>query len=289
MANFTPLKNRFLLELDRSLLPIKSAGHFLDFGCGRADVAAHMLSKKGWTGDLLEVDDRSREMVANDERFNDCKLYAKSDELQDDYYDLILMFDVLEHLPHPEKVLAGIYKKLKPGGALALIIPYRESTWGWDDDHYGHLRRWSAAETIEALEKESFVLLQLSDPTFPVYSFLRWVMLCRQKKPVAEMYEGGSVEETMLKRSEMSPHNNAWKSPPKLVDYLPWDLINKMTLPFNKIMRGDEVFALAIKKKIDVICEHCGVGQYTYLEDSDGYVLSRCRHCSNRRLWPSGE
>ena len=150
MANFAPLKNRFLLELDESLRGWRESGHFLDFGCGSADVAAHMLRNDLWTGDLMEVDETSRNRIKDNALFKNSKLYGDMAELPEASYDLILMFDVLEHLPEPESVLKDLHSKLKPGGLLALIIPYRQSTWGWDDDFYGHLRRWSRGELRSA-------------------------------------------------------------------------------------------------------------------------------------------
>jgi SAM-dependent methyltransferase len=284
MANFAPLKNRFLLELDESLRGFRESGHFLDFGCGSADVAAHMLKSKQWTGDLMEVDETSRKQIKDNPLFENSKLYATMEELPEASYDLILMFDVLEHLPEPENILKNLYRKLKPGGLLALIIPYRQSTWGWDDDFYGHLRRWSRQELLKALQGESFQIIQMSDPTYPLYRFLRWYKLKTQSKAATGLYEGENFSETMSTRSEQSPHSKAWEDPPAWIQYLPWNLMNKMTLPFNQVFEGDEIYALAMKEADPSPCDHCENEEFTYLEHYDHHVLELCPNCHNRRL-----
>ena len=42
-------------------------------------------------------------------------------------FDLIILFQVLEHLPHPEHTLAELSKRLKPGGQLVIGVPNRAS------------------------------------------------------------------------------------------------------------------------------------------------------------------
>ena len=42
----------------------------------------------------------------------------------DDRYDVVLLLEVLEHVPNPSKVVAEIYRILKPGGTLILSVPH---------------------------------------------------------------------------------------------------------------------------------------------------------------------
>jgi hypothetical protein len=89
----------------------------------------------------------------------------------------------------------------------------------------------------------------------------------------------------MQERSQNSPHNNAWKAPPPWTDHLPWNLINHLTLPFNKILMGDEVYTLSIKSDEGLCCDHCNDGgTNSYLDYYDGHVLRECSHCHNRSL-----
>lgn len=42
---------------------------------------------------------------------------------EENTFDAVIMWHVLEHLPHPEKTLAEIRRILKPGGRLILAVP----------------------------------------------------------------------------------------------------------------------------------------------------------------------
>ncbi|MBW1713528.1 MAG: class I SAM-dependent methyltransferase [Deltaproteobacteria bacterium] len=38
-------------------------------------------------------------------------------------FDLILLTAILEHLPHPEALLAGLIPRLRPGGSILILVP----------------------------------------------------------------------------------------------------------------------------------------------------------------------
>lgn len=49
-------------------------------------------------------------------------------QFKNDYFDVVCMFQTLDHLPKPNEVLRGIYKILKPGGVF-LAIQHDISSW----------------------------------------------------------------------------------------------------------------------------------------------------------------
>ena len=53
--------------------------------------------------------------------------FGNMEKLQDNFYDLVVMFDVIEHFIDPVKKLKIIYKKLKKGGLLIFYTPNVES------------------------------------------------------------------------------------------------------------------------------------------------------------------
>lgn len=48
--------------------------------------------------------------------------------LEQESFDVVLCSEVIEHVPEPRKVLAGIFRLLKPGGTMLLSTPQSRST-----------------------------------------------------------------------------------------------------------------------------------------------------------------
>lgn len=240
MANFPPLKLRFLEALDAALMRIRPApGRFLDFGCGVADVALHVKSHWKMEGELVEASSEARERLKSNPATACMTCHSSLDGVDQGAFSLAVAFDVLEHLPDPATELTRLHAVLAPKGLLAVIIPYRPSTWGWDDEFYGHLRRWTADETALALKVAGFEVLEMRDPTFPLYSTLRWLML-RLRRPV----QGGDVAEVASQQSSLQ---SSWGAVPPWTKWVPWRLLHRLSDPLSRCLKGDELFVLARK------------------------------------------
>lgn len=61
-------------------------------------------------------------------------------------FDLIGLFDVLEHLPGDERTLRALAAALKEGGALVLTTPAHPALWSYFDEASHHCRRYVRAE-----------------------------------------------------------------------------------------------------------------------------------------------
>lgn len=84
-------------------------------------------------------------------------------------HDVVVLFEVLEHLPDPEKAIEHAYSLVKPGGSLYLSTPRddhigielhlaEKERKGWDDGMpSGHLRLWSEQEFKGMLENYEIV------------------------------------------------------------------------------------------------------------------------------------
>jgi SAM-dependent methyltransferase len=61
----------------------------------------------------------------------------------DRHYDLVLMLDVLEHLPDPAAALQHARLLLKPHGALLITVPAFNVLWTSHDDLNHHFTRYT--------------------------------------------------------------------------------------------------------------------------------------------------
>ncbi|MBQ3311496.1 class I SAM-dependent methyltransferase [bacterium] len=73
-----------------------------------------------------------------------------------DEFDVIGMFDVLEHIDEDKVVLSQIYSALHDGGRFFVIVPQHKILWSKSDEYTGHVRRYSRKELIEKMENAGF-------------------------------------------------------------------------------------------------------------------------------------
>jgi SAM-dependent methyltransferase len=86
-------------------------------------------------------------------------------------FDLIGMFDVLEHVPEELETLCALSQVLTPGGTLILTVPAHQHLWSYFDEAAHHCRRYSANEICARLTEAGFhveFVSQFMACTFPI-------------------------------------------------------------------------------------------------------------------------
>ena len=98
----------------------------LDIGCGRGQ-SLKILSQYGYEcygTELSAFAARAASSVSQARIFTQSLLDC---HFPDRFFDLVLMWHVLEHLPNPKEVIGEIFRILTPGGTLLLCVPNIES------------------------------------------------------------------------------------------------------------------------------------------------------------------
>lgn len=72
------------------------------------------------------------------------------------HFNLIGLFDVLEHLPDDQQVLCDLYTLLADGGVLLLTVPAHPALWSYFDDASHHYRRYPVAELRSKLTSSGY-------------------------------------------------------------------------------------------------------------------------------------
>lgn len=74
----------------------------------------------------------------------------------DGQFDLICMFDVLEHIADDKQTLINLRSRLAPRGKLLLTVPALPSLWSSHDEFLHHRRRYNKAELTRLLANAGF-------------------------------------------------------------------------------------------------------------------------------------
>ncbi len=77
-------------------------------------------------------------------------------------FDVIGLFDVLEHLPDDRAVLRDLHAMLAPGGALIMTVPAHQSLWSYFDEAAHHCRRYEPKDLAAKLAEAGFRVEYLS-------------------------------------------------------------------------------------------------------------------------------
>lgn len=125
-------------------------GRVLEVGCSAAALL-YDLGERGYTGVGIELSPKARsiaqQVLAEDERF---QIESQVPEGPPESFDLLLAFEVLEHIEDDGKALASWLSLLRPGGQVLISVPAHRRRWNITDVLVGHHRRYDRAD-VEGL------------------------------------------------------------------------------------------------------------------------------------------
>ncbi len=102
-----------------------SKGNLLDFGCGLGFFAEY-AQENGFTAKCVDISEYAINYIQNklhiDAEVGDTKFF----ENNNDKYDVISMFYIIEHIKEFEKVIFMVYQHLNEGGVIAMSTPNAE-------------------------------------------------------------------------------------------------------------------------------------------------------------------
>ena len=110
-------------------------------GCATGNFIYHMIGNHQWGLQGIEISPQAAELAQS--RGLDVRV-GSLDQIQfeKESFDVVTLWDVLEHLHDPSKAVAEIFRILKPDGILVFRVPNLDS---WD---YRLFKRfWSGFET----------------------------------------------------------------------------------------------------------------------------------------------
>jgi 2-polyprenyl-3-methyl-5-hydroxy-6-metoxy-1,4-benzoquinol methylase len=146
------ISRRFLVARRLADQELTSAARIAEFGCGNGVLQRQMELRYGHSVDGFDLNDFA--LQSNISRSSGVYCYdihARRPEYRE-YYDLILLFDVLEHIEDEGGFLESLLFHLRPSGSVLINVPAGQYLYSRYDKAQGHCRRYSAAYLRRVVE-----------------------------------------------------------------------------------------------------------------------------------------
>jgi SAM-dependent methyltransferase len=145
-------RRHLLSQAIRGLRP----GTALDIGAAGGG-NTRVLQAAGWSVVALEYGPEGAE-VAAERGLPVVRGDATALPVSDASVDLVVAFDVLEHILDDVRAVAEIKRVLRPDGTFLIAVPADPRLWSEHDVAVDHVRRYTRATLTSALERGGFEL-----------------------------------------------------------------------------------------------------------------------------------
>lgn len=108
----------------------KGKGKLLDIGCG-GGFFLKAAEERGWDPHGIDIVPGFAKFARDELQLKNvhCRSLEQS-EYEKHFFDVIVLWDLIEHLPHPSKFLKTINQLIRPGGLLVIWTPNaKNATW----------------------------------------------------------------------------------------------------------------------------------------------------------------
>jgi SAM-dependent methyltransferase len=154
-------------------------GRALDIGAA-AGGNTRVLREHGWDASALEYSaDGAR--IARSRDLPVVRADALRLPFPDAGLDLVVAYDVLEHIADDDTAVQEIARVLRPGATALIAVPADPRLWSAHDEAVGHVRRYTRASLVDLLERHGMVVDDVAS----------WNVLLR---PVAAWHRRKSTE-----------------------------------------------------------------------------------------------
>lgn len=131
-------------------------GRALDIGSAGGG-NTRVLRELGWDAVAADVSEEAVELA---QRRGLKAVHADARRLPfpPDGFDLVVAFDILEHIDEDHLAAAEIARVLRPGGTALIAVPCDMALWSEHDVALGHVRRYTRQSLEELVDKSGLTI-----------------------------------------------------------------------------------------------------------------------------------
>ena len=149
-------RNVLITGIAKRILKHIQSPSILEIGCGNGNVLC-ALSRGFPVNRVIGLDFKTEALTFARRR---CQLtLVQADAYRPPFsiqFDLVGMFDVLEHIADDTAALQNVHSLLPPTGKLLLTVPAHMSLWSYADVVAKHCRRYEQSELVDKISKAGF-------------------------------------------------------------------------------------------------------------------------------------
>lgn len=143
-------------------------GDILEVGCGIGNFTKSLI-KYGQVR-AVDIDNnylkQTNEIVGDTAQVGFGDIEKGSYFFKDKKFNTIVCLNVLEHINNDSKALINLYKLLKNGGYLILLVPSHPKLFGSIDKMIGHFRRYTKDDISKKLKEANFSIMEIKRLNF---------------------------------------------------------------------------------------------------------------------------
>jgi SAM-dependent methyltransferase len=137
--------------LARELRRLPFPGRALDIGAAGGG-NTRVLQAHGWQALAVDYSAAAIE-IARARGVDAMRADARELPVRSDACDLVIAFDVLEHIDEDYLVAAEVARVLRPGGTALISVPCDMALWSAHDEACGHVRRYNRSGLADVVRK----------------------------------------------------------------------------------------------------------------------------------------
>lgn len=187
-------RNRIIVRTFRKYLQQPDRPRVLEIGCGTGFVLSALHAQNRF--DLVGAEQHAAGLVWARRRLPEVE-FEHLDARHLPYqaaFDAVGAFDVIEHIPEDEEVMASAHRALRPNGLFILTVPQHAWLWSAVDEQAHHQRRYTRAELRTKLERNGFKVRFFSSFVFVLLPLMYLARLRRKPAGKAATTSAGRDE-----------------------------------------------------------------------------------------------
>lgn len=187
------LRRRMVLDLVGER-PVR----FLEIGCGRGNLLVQ-LARRGFRGVGIEISAAARASATAAAAAYPDRLTVEDllEAVADQTFELVMAFEVLEHVDDDRSTLQSWVDRVAPGGRFLLSVPAHMRKWTLADDYGGHLRRYERPQLEQLLAGAGLTIETLWTYGFPVSSLTRGARRLAYRRRIGDVAGKSRLDRTL--------------------------------------------------------------------------------------------